>query len=67
MARQRRPPIYSANDRKVIDVFKTQYLACTTVAAKQDTAKQVLAALFNHWSEQGIMIIEPTAKSKVNF
>lgn len=46
--------VYNAQERAVIDPFKTQYMATTSAAARKTIAQvHILPALFNHWDRIG--------------
>ena len=46
--------VYNAEERAVIDVFKTQYMAATTPTARKTIAQvHILPAIFNFWAGWG--------------
>jgi len=51
----------------VIDVHKVTYLQVTSPAERKQIAKQILADLFNHWSQKGILFseVDVTIRTKV--
>ncbi len=63
--RDRRQPLYGTDERAVIDIHKAQYLKASSPAERKQIAKNVLAALFNHWSEKGINITDHDDRTKV--
>ena len=51
----------------MIDVHKPTYLQATSPAERKQIAKEILADLFNHWSQKGILLTEVdiTIRTKV--
>lgn len=58
---------YNTEERAVIDVHKVTYLQATSPAERKQIAKEILADLFNHWSQKGILFTEVdiTIRTKV--
>ena len=58
---------YNTEERAVIDVHKATYLQATSPAERKQIAKEILADLFNHWSQKGILFTEVdiTIRTKV--
>jgi hypothetical protein len=62
---QRRPPVYNAQERAILDQRKEAYLAADSKTGRNQILKEMLAAIFNYWSSQGQVIINPEQTSKV--
>jgi hypothetical protein len=46
--------VYNAQERNVIDPFKSQYMDATSPAARKTIAKvHIFPAIFNYWSNMG--------------
>jgi hypothetical protein len=65
MNRQR---AYNTEERAVIDVHKVAYLQATSPAERKQIAQEILADLFNHWSQKGLLFTEVdiTIRTKVS-
>jgi len=50
----------------VIDVHKATYLQATSPAERKQITQEILADLFNHWSQTGILFseVDVTIKTK---
>jgi hypothetical protein len=62
---QRRPPVYDAQERAILDQRKEAYLAADSKSGRNQILKEMLAAIFNYWSSQGKVIGDPEQTSKV--
>ena len=58
---------YNTEERAVIDVHKATYLQATSPAERKQIAKEILADLFNHWSQKGILLedVDISIRTKV--
>jgi hypothetical protein len=58
---------YNTKERAVIDVHKATYLQATSPAERKQIAKEILADLFNHWSQKGILFedVDISIRTKV--
>jgi len=58
---------YNTEERAVIDVHKATYLQATSLAERKQIAKVILADLFNHWSQKGILLedVDISIRTKV--
>jgi hypothetical protein len=62
-----RQRVYNTEERAVIDVHKATYLQATSPAERKQIAKEILADLFNHWSQKGILLedVDISIRTKV--
>ena len=58
---------YNTKEHAVINVHKVTYLQATSLAERKQIAKEVLADLFNHWSQKGLLFteVDMTIRTKV--
>jgi len=63
----RRQRVYGPDEHGVIDVHKEDYIKAPSAEQRKQIAQQVLADLFNHWSQQGIHITDRETRTKVSW
>lgn len=58
---------YNTEERAIIDVRKAAYLQATSPPERKLIAQEVLADLFTHWSEKGLVCtsVERAIRTKV--
>jgi hypothetical protein len=57
--------MYNAEERAVIDPFKSEYLNATTPAERKSIAQlQIFLKLFNHWHDNGEKFSEDEMKKR---
>ena len=58
---------YNTKEHAVINVHKVGYLQATSPAERKQIAQEILANLFNHWSQKGLLFTEVdiTIRTKV--
>jgi hypothetical protein len=62
----RHQPLYSTEERAVIDVYKQDYLTAASPEERKQLAQtKILPAIFNYWARKGIEITDPTPRTKV--
>ena len=62
----RRRPLYSPEERAIIDVHKEEYLnAASALEKKQLAQNKIFPAIFNHWERKGIDLSDPQPRMKV--
>ena len=67
MVIQRRPPVYDAQERAILELRKDDYLAAGSKDGRNQVLKEMLAAIFNYWTSQGKAITNPEHTSKVSW
>ena len=67
MVIQRRPPVYDAQERAILDLRKDDYLAADSKEGRNQVLKEMLSAIFNYWTSQGKDISNPKQTSKVRW
>jgi len=65
MVIQRRPPVYDAQERGILDHRKDNYLAADSKEGRNQVLKEILSAIFNYWTSQGKVITNPEETSRV--
>jgi hypothetical protein len=65
LGRDRRQALYNAEERAVIDAHKDDYLKATSPPERKTIAQNLLADIFNHWTEKGIDLSNRTERQQV--
>ena len=47
-------PVYTTTECAILDPHKEDYQCASTVTERKIVAQEVLASIFNYWSDQGV-------------
>ena len=62
----RRQPLYSPEERAIIDVHKEEYLnAASALEKKQLAQNKIFPAIFNYWERKGLDLSDRQLRMKV--
>jgi hypothetical protein len=65
LGRDRRQALYNSEERAVIDAHKDHYLKATSPPERKKIAQEVLADLFNHWTEKDVDLTNRIERQQV--
>ena len=61
----RQKPVYTAAECAILDPHKEDYQHASAVAERKTIAQEVLASIFNYWSDQGVDLHNEEDQTKV--